>query len=151
MKLPFKQLRNHHSDVMVFCEYQLNFVKISYSLCEKYGVFYIFCCICQPEYSKIRTRKNSVFGHFSRSDCAAELQNHTHQKKNLSKFIKKTVQNGQDPLNSKNDTEKTLKFCRYNNIDFIKKHYVALYLNMIYTYICTILIIVIYVHTDDLQ
>ena len=104
-------------------------------------------------YSSARIQENTdqkklrVWSFFTQWLCSrTSLESYPLEKK-LFKVHKKDSTKWND---SKNDTEKTLKFCRYNNIDFIKKHYVALYLNMIYTYICTILIILIYVHTDDL-
>ena len=41
---------------------------ISYSLCEKCPNTEFFLVCIKSEYRKIRTRKNSVFGHFSRTD-----------------------------------------------------------------------------------
>ena len=39
-----------------------------YTLREKCPNLELFLVRIQPEYRKIRTRNNSVFGHFSRSD-----------------------------------------------------------------------------------
>ena len=37
-------------------------------------IWFVFCCI-QSEYSKIKARENSVFGHFSRSESSDWIMN----------------------------------------------------------------------------
>ena len=47
---------------------------VTASKLSKYGVYFwsVFSCI-QAEYRKIRTRNNTVFGHFSRSESYAKI------------------------------------------------------------------------------
>ena len=50
----------------------------SHSLCEKFPNMEFFLSIfsrIRTDHGKIQTRKNSVFGHFSRSDCSIRIMN----------------------------------------------------------------------------